>query len=156
MLSLFAAVALLIVAIYVVFPKVVGLDGTFDRFDEATWYWIVVAFCMPVLTYYSYAVLVRSVFGQRGPDEIRERLDMKASGLISLSALAASALFSAAGAGGVALQYWALRKAGMGRRRVLCRGSRSWRSSTRSTCSRSCCSGCCWRPRCCPARTTCR
>ena len=30
-------------------------------------------------------------------------------------------MFSAAGAGGVALQYWALRKAGMGRRRVLCR-----------------------------------
>ena len=33
----------MIVAIYVVFPKVVGLEGTFDRFDEATWYWIVVA-----------------------------------------------------------------------------------------------------------------
>ncbi len=120
-LSLFAAVALMIVAIYVVFPKVVGLEGTFDRFDEATWYWIVMAFCMPVLTYYSYAVLVRSVFGKRGPDEIRERLTMPASGLITLSALAASALFSAAGAGGVALTYWALRKAGMERRRAVCR-----------------------------------
>jgi len=120
-LSLFAAVALMIVAIYVVFPKVLGLDGTFDRFDEATWYWIVVAFCIPFLTYYSYALLVRSVFGQRGPDEVRNRLDMKASALITLAALAASALFSAAGAGGVALQYWALRKAGMERRRVVCR-----------------------------------
>jgi putative heme transporter len=120
-LGLFAAVALLIVAIYVVFPKVVGVEGTFDRFDEATWYWIVAAFCMPVLYYGTYTVLVRSVFGQRGPDDVRERLDFKASGLITLSALAASALFSAGGAGGLALTYWALRKAGMGRRRAICR-----------------------------------
>jgi putative heme transporter len=120
-LSLFVAVALMIVAIYVVFPKAIGLEGTFDRFDEATWYWIVVAFCVPVLTYYSYAVLVRSVFGKRGPEEIRDRLTLPASGLITLAALAASALFSAAGAGGVALTYWALRKAGMERRRAVCR-----------------------------------
>ena len=60
MLSLFAAVALLIVAIYVVFPKVVGLDGTFDRFDDATWYWIVLAFCIPVLT-----LLVRGARAER-------------------------------------------------------------------------------------------
>ena len=120
-ISLFAAVALLIVAIYGVFPQVVGLDGTFDKFDEATWYWIAVAFCMPFLYYASYAVLVRSVFGLRGPDEIRRRIDMKTSGEITLAALAASALFSAAGAGGMALTYWALRKAGMSRRRAACR-----------------------------------
>jgi uncharacterized protein (TIRG00374 family) len=120
-ISLFAAVALLIVAIYGVFPKVVGLDGTFDRFDEATWYWLVVAFCMPFLYYGSYAVLVRSVFGKRGPDDIRRRIDRRASGQITLAALAASALFSAAGAGGMALTYWALRKAGMERRRAACR-----------------------------------
>ena len=120
-LSLFAAVALLIVAIYVVFPKAIGLDGTFDRFDEATWYWLVVAFCMPFLYYSSYAVLVRSIFAKRGPDEIRRRIDRRASGEITLAALAASALFSAAGAGGMALTYWALRKAGMARRRAVCR-----------------------------------
>lgn len=120
-ISLFAAVALLIVAIYGVFPKVVGLEGTFDRMTEAKWYWIAVAFCMPGLYYGSYAVLVRSVFGQRGPDPIRRRIDARASGQITLAALAASALFSAAGAGGMALTYWALRKAGMERRRALCR-----------------------------------
>jgi uncharacterized protein (TIRG00374 family) len=111
----------MIVAIYVVFPKAIGLQGTFDRFDEATWYWIVVAFCIPVFTYYCYTVLLRSVFGKRGPEEVRERLTMSASALITLAALAASALFSAAGAGGVALTYWALRKAGMERRRAVCR-----------------------------------
>jgi uncharacterized protein (TIRG00374 family) len=120
-LFLFAAVALMIVAIYVVFPQVVGLNGTFDRFDDAKWYWILVAFCMPLLYYGAYAVLVRNVFGKRGPEEFRDRIDMRASGEITLAALAASALFSAGGAGGMALTYWALRKAGMSRRRAVCR-----------------------------------
>jgi uncharacterized protein (TIRG00374 family) len=120
-IGLFAAVALLIVGIYVVFPKVVGLQGTFDKLDEAKWYWILVAFCMPLLYYSSYAVLVRSVFGKRGPEEFRRRIDMRAATQITFAALAASALFSAAGAGGMALTYWALRKAGMSRRRAVCR-----------------------------------
>ncbi len=120
-ISLFVAVALLIVIVYVVFPKVVGLEGAFDRLGDAKWYWIVVALCMPLLYYGSYAVLVRSVFGKRGPDEIRRRIDMRASTEITFAALAASALFSAAGAGGMALTYWALRKAGMERRRAACR-----------------------------------
>jgi uncharacterized protein (TIRG00374 family) len=119
--TLFIAVALMIVAIYVVFPKVIGLNGTFDQFGDAKWYWILIAFCMPVLYYSAYAVLVHSVFGQRGPDDFRKRIDMRASAEITLAALAASALFSAGGAGGMALTYWALRKAGMSRRRAVCR-----------------------------------
>lgn len=119
--GLFAAVVLMIVAIYVVFPKAVGIEGTFEKIGDARWYWILVAFFMPALYYGSYAVLVRSVFGKRGPDEVRERIDMRSSGLITMAALAASALFSAAGAGGMALTYWALRKAGMERRRAVCR-----------------------------------
>ena len=121
LLSLFVAVALMIVAIYVVFPKVVGVEGTFATIGDARPGWVLVAFCMPVLYYSSYAVLVRSVFGKRGPDHVRERIDMRASAMITLAALAASALFSAAGAGGMALTYWALRKAGMERRRAVCR-----------------------------------
>jgi uncharacterized protein (TIRG00374 family) len=120
-LTLFVAVALMIVAIYVVFPKAVGLNGTFDKFDDAKWYWILIAFCMPLLYYSAYAVLVHSVFGQRGPDDIRRRIDMQVSAQVTLAALAASALFSAGGAGGAALTYWALRKAGMSRRRAVCR-----------------------------------
>ena len=38
-----------------------------------------------------------------------------------MSGFVATLLFSAAGAGGLALTYWALRKAGMGRRRAACR-----------------------------------
>ena len=49
------------------------------------------------------------------------RLDFGASFKITLAGLAATTLFSAAGAGGVALTYWALRKAGMERRQAASR-----------------------------------
>ena len=44
-----------------------------------------------------------------------------ASYQITMAGLAATRLFSAAGAGGIVLTYWALRKAGMARRRSACR-----------------------------------
>jgi uncharacterized protein (TIRG00374 family) len=119
--GLFVAVVLIIVAIYVVFPKVVGLEGAFDNLHEAKWYWLVVAFCFPVLSYGSYAELFRSMMGKRGPEHVRRRLTWPASLQITMSGLAATALFSAAGAGGIAVTYWALRKAGMSRRRAACR-----------------------------------
>ena len=36
-------VVLLVGAIYLLFPKVVGIDDAMARFDEATWYWVVIA-----------------------------------------------------------------------------------------------------------------
>src|ERR671926_174906 len=52
---------------------------------------------------------------------MRGGLDLAASFEITMAGFAATILFSAAGAGGVALTYWALRKAGMDRRRAACR-----------------------------------
>jgi uncharacterized membrane protein YbhN (UPF0104 family) len=118
---LFVAVALMIVVVYVVFPKVIGLKGTLNQLTDARWQWIVLALCMPFLYYGSYTVLLYSVMSERGPEEVRRRLTMGVSAQVTLAALAASALFSAAGAGGMALTYWAVRKAGMSRRRAACR-----------------------------------
>lgn len=120
--SLLAAVVLMIVAIYVILPKVVGLDEAFDRLGDADWYWIVAGLgCMGV-AFVSYATLFRSVLAGRETDErVRRRLDTRASYQIVMSGFVATIMFSAAGAGGVALTYWALRKAGMERRRAACR-----------------------------------
>ena len=52
---------------------------------------------------------------------MRRRLDVRASYQITMAGLAATRIFSAAGAGGIVLTYWALRKAGMDRRRSACR-----------------------------------
>jgi uncharacterized membrane protein YbhN (UPF0104 family) len=120
--SLVLAVGLLIVAVYVVFPKVVGVSTSLDRLGDATWYWIVAAIGFLGLAFLSYTSLFRGVLGGRDPDDpARKRLDLGASWQITMSGFAATVLFSAAGAGGVALTYWALRRAGIPRRRAACR-----------------------------------
>ena len=48
-------------------------------------------------------------------------LDWRESYQITMAGLAATRLFSAGGAGGIVLTYWALRKAGMERRQSACR-----------------------------------
>jgi uncharacterized protein (TIRG00374 family) len=66
--------------------------------------------------------LFAGVLGGRDPDdEMRERIDLPVAFQITMAGFVATILFSAAGAGGVALTYWALRKAGMERRRAACR-----------------------------------
>ena len=112
---------LIIVAIYVVFPKLVGLDDALRKLDEATWYWIVLAIGFNVAAFGAYVALFRGVLGGTRDDDVHRRLDLRASYLITMAGLAATRIFSAAGAGGIVLTYWALRKAGMPRRRSACR-----------------------------------
>jgi uncharacterized membrane protein YbhN (UPF0104 family) len=67
--------------------------------------------------------LFRGILGgtSRRDDELQKRLDWRASYQITMAGLAATRIFSAGGAGGIVLSYWALRKAGMPRRRAACR-----------------------------------
>lgn len=111
-----------IVAIYVVFPKIAGFDDSLDKMGDATWYWIVVAIGFNVAAFGSYVALFRGVLGGSGAREkVHERLGFRASYQITMAGLAATRIFSAAGAGGLVVTYWALRKAGMERRRAACR-----------------------------------
>ena len=122
MIGLVVAVALLIVAIYVVLPKVVGLNDVLAKVGDATWYWVLAAAAFNALSFIAYTALFRGVLaGNDDEDVVHRRLDMRASYQITMSGFVATILFSAAGAGGVALTYWALRKAGMERRRAACR-----------------------------------
>jgi putative heme transporter len=114
------AIVLAVVAIYVLFPQVVGLDGTLERIDSAKWYWVVTAIGATVLGFFAYVMLFQGVIGS-GDEKVSRRLDMRASFQINLAGLAATRIFSAGGAGGIALTYWALRRAGMPRRRSACR-----------------------------------
>ena len=116
-----AVVVLLVFAIYVVFPKLVGLDNAVRKLDDAVWYWIVIAVGFNVLAFGAYVALFRGVLGGTRADALHHRLDHRASYQITMAGLAATRIFSAAGAGGIVLTYWALRKAGMARRRSACR-----------------------------------
>lgn len=122
MLTVLAAFLLLIVGIYVLLPKVVGVSGSLKRLSRPSWGWVAVAIGFNAFSFVAYAALFRGILA--GSDEreaFYRRIDYKTSLNITMAGLAASTLFSAAGAGGIALTYWALRKAGMERRRAASR-----------------------------------
>jgi uncharacterized membrane protein YbhN (UPF0104 family) len=111
----------IVAAIYVLVPRVVGLDDELARIEDATWYWVAIAIAFNVGAFAAYVALFRGVLGGNAAAGVRKRLDARASYLITMAGLAATRIFSAAGAGGIILTYWALRKAGMPRRRSACR-----------------------------------
>jgi uncharacterized protein (TIRG00374 family) len=99
--------------LYVVLPKVVGLGRTWDRLEQGNVWWLAVAFLLEVLSYVGYVAIFRGVFVAGAG-----RIGWRASYEITMAGLAATRLFAAAGAGGIALTAWALRRAGMARKTV--------------------------------------
>ena len=109
-------VVVLIGAIYFLLPNIVGLDDAVSKLKKADWVWITVALLFNLLAFGSYVALFRGVVGER-----TLHLEWSESYQITMAGLAATRLFSAGGAGGIVLTYWALRKAGMPRRQSACR-----------------------------------
>jgi uncharacterized protein (TIRG00374 family) len=109
-------VLILVAAIYVLLPKLVGIQGTVAMLADAAPAWIAVAVAFAVLMFFSYVALFRGVVGERVL-----HLEWRESYQVTMAGLAATRLFSAGGAGGIVLTYWALRKAGMPRRQTACR-----------------------------------
>ena len=106
-------VFVLLGAIYFLFPKLVGLGDALGRLDEADPTWIAIAIGFNVLAYATYIALFKAVVGG---DALR--LTWGETYEINMAGVAGTLLFSAGGAGGIAVTYWALRKAGMSRRDV--------------------------------------
>jgi uncharacterized protein (TIRG00374 family) len=111
-----AVVLLLVGAIYFLFPKLVGVEDALGKLEDGNPVWIAVAVGFCVLSFLSYVALFRGVIGEQ-----TLHLEWSESYQITMAGLAATRLFSAGGAGGIVLTYWALRKAGMERRQVACR-----------------------------------
>jgi uncharacterized protein (TIRG00374 family) len=109
-------VALLVVGIYVLAPKIFDLEDAVGKLGDASPLWIAAALAFNVLAFFSYVALFRGVIGERVL-----HLEWNESYQITMAGLAATRLFSAGGAGGIVLTYWALRKAGMPRRQAACR-----------------------------------
>jgi putative heme transporter len=101
---------------YVVLPKVVGLQETWNRITRGDVWWFGLAAMLEVGVFVSYVALFRAVFA-RG----QSRINWRETWEINLASLAATRLFAAAGAGGIALTAWALRRSGMEARIVACR-----------------------------------
>jgi uncharacterized membrane protein YbhN (UPF0104 family) len=78
--------------------------------------WIAIALSLEALSFLGHVVLFRAVFVDGNA-----RVGYGASYEITMAGHAATRLFGAAGAGGVALQVWALRRAGLAGRTVAAR-----------------------------------
>jgi uncharacterized protein (TIRG00374 family) len=113
LLQTLLVVLLLLGGIYFLFPKLVGLGDAMSKLDDADPLWIGIAIGFNVAAYATYIALFKAVVGG---DALR--LTWLETYEINMAGVAATLLFSAGGAGGVALTYWALRKAGMRRRDV--------------------------------------
>ena len=110
------AVVLLLVAIYVLVPRLFDLQDAIGKIEEGDPIWIATGLASCVAMFGAYVALFRGVVGERVI-----HLEWRESYEITMAGLAATRLFSAGGAGGILLTYWALRKAGMERRQSVCR-----------------------------------
>lgn len=102
--------------LYFVLPQLTGLGSTVHRIEGGDKWWIAIGVVFELLSFGGYIVLFRTVF-VRGS----RRIDWRESYQVTMASLAATRLFAAAGAGGVALTVWALRRSGMEPRLVACR-----------------------------------
>ncbi len=109
--GLFVIVALAF--LYVVLPQLAVVKHTLSRLNDGDAWWLAIALVMQVLSMASYVAIFQGVHVPPGsPIRFRE------SYLITMAGLAATRLFAAGGAGGVAVTAWALRRSGMERREV--------------------------------------
>ena len=97
-------------------PKLVGLGDTIKRLREGNAWWLGLAALLESLSFCGYVALFRAVFVEKA-----SRITWRASYEITMAGLAATRLFAAAGAGGIALTAWALRRSGMEPRLVASR-----------------------------------
>lgn len=106
-------VAAAIAFLYFVLPEISGMRETWGRVTDGDHAWLAAALAFEVLSMASYVVLFHGVHVPK-----RSRITLYDSYLMTMASLAATRLFAAGGAGGVALTAWALRRAGLPRREV--------------------------------------
>ena len=99
--------------LYFVLPQLGGVKHTWDRLNEGDAWWIAVAVIVEVVSMASYIAIFQGVHVPKG-SPIRWRHSYQ----ITMAGLAATRLFAAGGAGGVAVTAWSLRRSGMESREV--------------------------------------
>ena len=99
--------------LYFVLPQLGDVKDTWGKLDQGDPIWLAVAFGLQLAATASYIAVFQGVHVPPGyPIRFRESYQ------ITMAGLAATRLFAAGGAGGVALTAWALRRSGMARREV--------------------------------------
>ena len=118
--------------LYFVLPKLAGVGTTLHHLEHGDAWWIAFGVVLELLSFAGYVVLFRAVFvttrtgpvaapNPDGSPPAPGPIGWRESYQITMAGLAATRLFATAGAGGVALTAWALRRSGMAPRLVACR-----------------------------------
>ncbi len=116
LLAVGAGMAAAMVALYVLLPRVAGLDDTWGRLRSGDASWLALAAAFEIGSYTGYVVLLRTVAGGA-----EAALSWRAAWRLTLAGVAASRLLATAGAGGIALTAWALSRMGHDARTVATR-----------------------------------
>jgi uncharacterized membrane protein YbhN (UPF0104 family) len=102
--------------LYFVLPKLTGLSKTIHRLEGGDKWWLGIGVALEACSFAGYVLLFRAVFTRPGGP-----IGWRTSYQITMAGLVATRLFATAGAGGIALTAWALRRSGMEPRTVVVR-----------------------------------
>jgi uncharacterized membrane protein YbhN (UPF0104 family) len=115
---LVATLVLLAVSVVLLAPAFADLPEAWERIRNGDMRWLSLALAFEVLSFIGHIVLFSAVAKDGGSGS---RIGLWASTQINLAGHAATRLFSSAGAGGIALTAWAMRRSGMERTDVAAR-----------------------------------
>src|SRR3954454_25293850 len=110
------AAGLLAVALTALPGAYAAVEDGVSRLDSADGRWIAPASLLEALSFLGHIILFRTVFLDKS-----SRVDFAASYEITMAGHAATRVFGAAGAGGIAVTVWALRRAGLAARTIAAR-----------------------------------
>jgi uncharacterized protein (TIRG00374 family) len=106
-------ILVVVALLYYGLPQIAGIDDTWHRIEQGDPWWLALAAVFTVLSFAGYVVLFEYVYVNGGA-----QIGLRESYQITMASLAATRIFAAGGAGGIALTAWAMRRAGMPRRIV--------------------------------------
>jgi uncharacterized protein (TIRG00374 family) len=115
-LLMMGAATAMVVSLVLLAPALADLPDVWERLSHGSVPWLTLALVFEALSFLGHIVLFSAVAQDGG-----SRIGLWASTQINLAGHAATRLFASAGAGGIALTAWAMRKSGMERRDVASR-----------------------------------
>src|SRR3954453_8265614 len=116
-IGLVVASAVTVAGLVVIAPALADLPDVWTKLGDGDPGWLAFALVLEALSFVGHAVLFRAVSVGAGGTGI----GLRASTEITLAGHAATRLFASAGAGGIALTAWALKRSGMEARDVAAR-----------------------------------
>lgn len=115
-LLLVAVAAATALSVVLLLPALADLPETWERLRSGDGRWLLLALGFEAVSFLGHILLFRAV-----SRDASDKVTLRASTEITLAGHAATRLFASAGAGGVALTAWALRRSGMDRATVAAR-----------------------------------